>query len=154
MTQVALRQTVEEAECKNPRATKAIKDNSYMHILDLRTKLRRTKKRRSWSTKAIDGILKTSGFQVKGWQSSGELDHEKDESQPVWNNKDDVHKYKVEVKVTRTEQPIFTKRNILSQVARILRTRYWLDSSVSGKRRDRFARIVEGRTWFGSWSRT
>lgn len=37
----------------------------------------------------------------------------------VWNNKDDVLKYKVEVVVNKTEQPKFTKRNILSQVARI-----------------------------------
>ena len=35
----------------------------------------------------------------------------------VWNNKDDVLKYKVEVKVS--QQSKLTKRNILSQVARI-----------------------------------
>ena len=35
----------------------------------------------------------------------------------VWNNKDDVLKYKVEVKVS--QQSKLTKRNICSQVARI-----------------------------------
>ena len=35
----------------------------------------------------------------------------------VWNNKDDVLKYKVEAKVS--QQSKLTKRNILSQVARI-----------------------------------
>ena len=61
MSQVALRQTVEEAECKNPRATKAIKDNLYMHILDLVTK----NEEATELMMAIDGILKTRGFQVK-----------------------------------------------------------------------------------------
>lgn len=37
----------------------------------------------------------------------------------VWNNKDDILKYKVEVLKHDTQQPKFTKRNVLSQVARI-----------------------------------
>ena len=86
-------------------------------------------------TKAIDDILKTGGFQVKRWQSNGEWDHVNNEKDVkdinvlqgkqdekglgrVWNNKDDVLKYKVEVKANKTQQPKFTKRSILSQVAR------------------------------------
>lgn len=37
----------------------------------------------------------------------------------VWNNKDDILKYIVEVPKHDTQQPKFTKRNVLSQVARI-----------------------------------
>ena len=133
MAQVALRKTSEEGECENPRAAQAIKDNSYMDdILDSVA----TNGEATELTKAIDDILETGGFQVKRWQSSGELDHvnkEKDVKDinvpqgkqdekvlgQVWNNKDDVLKYKVEVKANKTQQPKFTKRNILSQVARI-----------------------------------
>ena len=37
----------------------------------------------------------------------------------VWNTKDDLLKYKVEVEMCETQQPKSTKRKILSQVARI-----------------------------------
>jgi hypothetical protein len=37
----------------------------------------------------------------------------------VWNNKDDVLKYKVKVEVTITQKPKLTKRSILSQVAQV-----------------------------------
>ena len=87
-------------------------------------------------TKAIDDILETVGFQVKRWQSNGELDHVNNEKDVkdinvpqgkqdekvlglLRNNKEDVLKYKVEVKANKTQQPKFTERNILSQVARI-----------------------------------
>ena len=133
MAQVALRKTAEEGECENLRAAQAIKDNSYMDdILDSVA----TNGEATELTKAIDDILERGGFQVKRWQSNGELDHVnnekyvKDINVPqgkqdekvlglVWNNKDDVLKYKVEVKTNKTQQPKFTKRNIISQVARI-----------------------------------
>ena len=85
-------------------------------------------------TAEIDGILEKGGFQVKGWTSNAELSPENYRKETeeinvpqgkqdakvlglVWNNKDDVLKYKVEVKVS--QQSKLTKRNILSQVARI-----------------------------------
>ena len=37
----------------------------------------------------------------------------------VWNNKDDMVKYKVEVEICGTQKPSVTKRNIPSQVAKI-----------------------------------
>ena len=132
MAQVALRKTAEEGECENPRAAQAIKNNSYMDdILDPVAKNGEATE----LTKAIDGTLETGGFQVKRWQSNGEWDHVNNEKDVkdinvpqgkqdekglglVWNNKDDVLKYKVEVKANKTQQPKFTKRNILSQVAR------------------------------------
>jgi hypothetical protein len=87
-------------------------------------------------TQAIDRILEKGGFQVKGWQSNGKL-HQTNEQEKakeidvpqgkpdakvlglVWNTKDDLVKYKVEVEMCKTQQPKFTKRKILSQVARI-----------------------------------
>ena len=72
MAQVALRKTSEEGECENPGAAQAIKDNSYMDdILDSVA----TNGEATELTKAIDDILETGGFQVKRWQSNGELDH-------------------------------------------------------------------------------
>jgi hypothetical protein len=133
IAQIALRKTAEEGECENPRAAKAIKDNSYMDdILDSVA----TNEEATELTTSIDGILEKGGFQVKGWQSNGELDRTNDEKDGkdiyvpqgkqdakvlglVWNNKDDVLKYKVEVEICKTQQPKFTKRNILGQVARI-----------------------------------
>ena len=132
MAQVALRKTA-EGECENPRAAQAIKDNSYMDdILDSVT----TNEEATGLTKAIDDVLEKGGFQVKGWQSNGELYRTNDQKDGkdvivpqgkqdakvlgmVWNNKDDVLKYKVEVPKHDTQQPKFTKRSVLSQVARI-----------------------------------
>ena len=133
MAQVALRKTAEEGECENPRAAQAIKNNSYMDvILDSVT----TNEEATGLMKAIDDVLEKEGFQVKGWQSNGELYKTNDQKDGkdinvpqgkqdakvfgmVWNNKDDVLKYKVEVPKHDTQQPKFTKRNVLSQVARI-----------------------------------
>ena len=134
LAQVALRKTAEEGECENPRAAQAIKDNSYMDdILDSVA----TNEEATGLTKAIDDVLEKGGFQVKGWQSNGELYKTNDQKDGkdinvpqgkqdakvlgmVWNyNKDDVLKYKVEVPKHDTQQPKFTKRNVLSQVARI-----------------------------------
>ncbi|XP_028413778.1 uncharacterized protein LOC114536622 [Dendronephthya gigantea] len=133
MAQIALRKTAEEGERENPRAAQAIKDNSYMDdILDSVA----TNEEAIELTTAIDGILEKGGFGVKGWQSNGELSQTNDEKDGkevcvpkgkqdakvlglVWNNKDDVLKYKVEVEICKTQQPKLTKRNILSQVARI-----------------------------------
>ena len=131
MAQVALRKTAEEGESDSPRAAQTIKDNSYMDdILDSV----QTNNEATELTAEIDGILEKGGFQVKGWTSNAELSpkNNRKESEEinvpqgkqdakvlglVWNNKDDVLKYKVEVKVS--QQSKLTKRNILSQVARI-----------------------------------
>ena len=133
MAQVAFRKTAEEGECENPRAAQAIKDNSYMDdILDSVT----TNEEATGLMKAIDDVLEKEGFQVRGWQSNGELYKTNDQKDGkdiivpqvkqdakvlgmVWNNKDDVLKYKVEVPKHDTQQPKFTKRNVISQVARI-----------------------------------
>ena len=133
MAQVALRKTAEDGECENPRAAQAIKDNSYMDdTLDSVT----TNEEAMGLTKAIDDVLEKEGFQVKGWLSNGELYRTNDQKDGqdinvpqgkqdakvlvmVWNNKDDLLKYKVEVPKPDTQQPQFTKRNVLSQVARI-----------------------------------
>lgn len=37
----------------------------------------------------------------------------------VWNNRDDMLRYKVEVEMCKTQQSRFSKRNIFSQVAKI-----------------------------------
>ena len=132
MAQVALRKTA-EGECENPRAAQAVKDNSYMDdILDSVT----TNEEATRLTKAIDDVLEKGSFQVKGWQSNGELYKTNDQKDGkdinvpqgkqdakvlgmVWNNKDDILKYKVEIPKHDTQQPKFTKGNVLSQVARI-----------------------------------
>ena len=131
MAQVALRKTAEEGESDSPRAAQMIKDNSYMDdILDSV----QTNNEATELTAEIDGILEKGGFQVKGCTSNAELipENNRKETEEInvpqgkqdakvlglaWNNKDDVLKYKVEVKVS--QQSKLTKRNILSQVARI-----------------------------------
>ena len=131
MAQVALRKTAEEGEFDSPRAAQTIKDNSYMDdILDSV----QTNNEATELTAEIDGILEKGGFQVKGWTSNAELSPENNRKETeeinvprgkqdakvlglAWNNKDDVLKYKVEVKVS--QQSKLTKRNILSQVAKI-----------------------------------
>lgn len=128
MAQVALRKTAEEGEPESLRAAQAIKYHSYMDdILDLV----RTNEDATEVTTAINGILEKGGFQVKEWQSNGELyqvNNEKDgkkvdapHGKPdakvlglVWNNRDDMLKYKVEVEMCKTQQSRFSKRNILS----------------------------------------
>jgi hypothetical protein len=133
MAQVALRKTAEEGESESPRAAQVIRDNSYMD--DILDSVSTNQEARELTT-AIDCILEKGGFQVKGWQSNEELNqtsNQKDEEEinvpqskqdakvlgVVWNNKDDVLKYKVKVEVTITQKPKLTKRSILSQVAQI-----------------------------------
>jgi hypothetical protein len=133
MAQVALRKTAEEEESESPRAAQVIRDNSYMD--DILDSVSTNQEVRELTT-VIDCILEKGGFQVKGWQSNKELNqtsNQKDEEEinvpqskqdakvlgVVWNNKDDVLKYKVKVEMTLTQKPKLTKRSILSQVARI-----------------------------------
>ena len=136
MAQVALRKTAEEGESESPRAAQVIRDNSYMD--DILDSVSTNQEARELTT-AIDCILEKGGFEVKGWQSNEELNQtskQKDEEEinvpqskqdakvlgVVWNNKDDVFKYKVKVEVTITQKPKLTKRSILSQVAQIYDT--------------------------------
>ena len=94
---------------------------------------RMTKEEATELTAAIDSMLDKGGFQVKEngklYQTNDEKDGKKINIPQrkqnakilglVWNNKDDVLKYKVEVEMCKIQQPKFTKRNILSQVAKI-----------------------------------
>ena len=120
MAQVASRKTA-EGECDSRAAAQTMKDNSYMDDIphSIQTNYEATE-----LTAEIDGILEKGRFQVKGWTSNAEVSpkNNRKESEEinvpqgkqdakvlglVWNNKGDVLKYKVGVKVS--QQPKLTK---------------------------------------------
>ena len=87
-------------------------------------------------SRPIDDILANDGFKVKEWRSNEDLNknnasQEMEEIKVpqgtseekvlgvVWNNSDDVLKYKVVPSILKSQPVKITKRSILSQIARI-----------------------------------
>ena len=133
MAQIALKKTAVEGEAINPRAAQTVKDNTYMDdILDSVN----TVKEAEELSRAIDDILANGGFKVKEWRSNEYVNksnatQEMEEIKVpqgtskekvlgvVWNNSDDVLKYKVVPDILKSQPVKITKRSILSQIARI-----------------------------------
>ena len=133
MAQIALKKTAEERENINPRAAQAVKDNTYMDdILDSVNTVQEAEELSS----DIDDVLASGGFKVKEWRSNEDLSknnvtQETEEIKVpqgaaeekvlgvVWNTSDDVFKYKVVPDIQKSQPVKITKRNILSQIARI-----------------------------------
>ena len=131
MAQIALQRTAEEGESSNPEAARTIKDNTYMDdILDSVN----TKEEAKKLTNGVDRILETGGFNVKGWQSNKDLEEHDTEMNEIkvpqtqtdakvlgvaWDRAKDVLKYKFEIEAVKSCITDFTKRKILSQIARI-----------------------------------
>ena len=133
MAKIALKKTAVEGEAINPRAAQTVKDNTYMDdILDSVN----TVKEAEELSRAIYDILANGGFKVKEWQSNEDLNKNKATQEMeeikvpqgiseekvlgvVWNNRDDVLKYKVVPDILKSQPVKITKRSILSQIARI-----------------------------------
>ena len=134
MAQIALRKTADELKETFPKASKVIKDNSYMD--DICDSVH-TEEEAQKLTKEIDNVLETGGFKVKGWltnvPSKSDTDPEeaneatilqrKSEEKVlgvVWNSATDTLMLKVRADFLNCQEPIhLSKRKILSQVARI-----------------------------------
>jgi hypothetical protein len=119
MAQIALKKTAVEGEAINPRAAKTVKDNTYMDdILDSVN----TVKEAEELSRGIDDILANGGFKVKEWRSNEDLSKNKATQEMeeikdpqgtseekvlgvVWNNGDDVLKYKVVPDILKS-QPV------------------------------------------------
>lgn len=129
MATVALRKTAQLKEDEAPKAAEAIIKNTYMDdICDSVDSADEANK----LTSAIDNILATGGFKVKGWTSNASKDEQNQEvilgaeeqSEKVlgvvWNTKEDKFSYKINSEVTSTKDMTgLTKRKILSKVAGI-----------------------------------
>ncbi|XP_068684829.1 uncharacterized protein [Montipora foliosa] len=92
MAQIALRKTAAEGENHSPSAAKTLKENSYMD--DILDSVQTVSEARQLTTE-IDEVLAKGGFSIKEWQSNRDL------------------------KDTGDKQNEWTKRSILSQIARI-----------------------------------
>ena len=134
MAQIALRKTANGASEALSTAAKVIKNNCYMDdICDSVHTEREAQK----LTEDIDSVLETGGFKVKGWlsnvprKSKTNPEEEKEASilqgereekvlGVVWNSTSDTFTFKVRSDALNEQEPMqFSKRKILSQVARI-----------------------------------
>ncbi|XP_028415610.1 uncharacterized protein LOC114538968 [Dendronephthya gigantea] len=132
MAQTALQKTAEEGQKRYPEAAEVIRKNTYMDdICDSVNSEEEAKK----ITAEIDEILRNGGFNVKGWISNRPLKKDKERTVKkkesdlkllhgsceekvlgtVWDHYEDAFGFKVNT----PELTKFTKRVILSQVARI-----------------------------------
>ena len=132
MAQTALLKTAEEGEKRYPEAAKVLKESTYMD--DICDSVHSEEQART-ITSEIDEILHNGGFNVKGWLSNRSLKENVDNATEgseselkvlqgpvhekvlgtVWNHESDVFEFKV----NPPELTTFTKRSVLSQVARI-----------------------------------
>lgn len=135
MAQIALRKTAEESEEEYPKAAKILKENVYMddicHSESTAAKTRKT-------AEDLDKVLQKGGFHVKKWITNEprnkendvketEVPHLKNEVKVLgvtWNRKSDVLKFQVQserpsIVDHKDEKGTFTKRKILSRVARL-----------------------------------
>jgi hypothetical protein len=135
MAQTALRKTAKENQDVYPEAASSLKSNSYMDdICDSVTTVQEARK----LTKDIDQVLKSGGFNVKGWMSNEDLgnknQHECEKMKILqgetsdkilgvaWNNKTDRLTFKIKadmLETTPSQEIKLTKRTILSRVAQI-----------------------------------
>ena len=141
MAQIALRKTANEAVETHPEAAKTLLENSYVN--DICDSVSTVEKAQRLTTD-IDEVLATGGFKVKGWTSNRDLGNDVDESVGnegssngmkllanetaekvlglAWDHRKDVFTLIVNVEFSKQEQTPrqrMTKRNILSQIARI-----------------------------------
>ena len=141
MALIALRKTADEAVETHPEAAKTLLENSYVD--DICDSVSTVEKAQRLTTD-IDEVLATGGFKVKGWTSNRDLGNDVDESVGnegssngmkllanetaekvlglAWDHRKDVFTFIVNVESSKQEQTPrqrMTKRNILSQIARI-----------------------------------
>ena len=129
MPQIALRKTADQAKDLYPEAAQILKNNTYMD--DICESVRSAQEAMRLTTE-LDEVLLKGGFQVKGWLSNRSLEKETTKQEKpkmkllqgasrekilgtVWNHAEDVLLFKVNPPKDMT----FTKRAILSQIARI-----------------------------------
>ena len=159
IAQIALQKTAKEGEKRHPEAAEVLKNNTYMD--DICDSVHSVEKARKLS-EDIDEVLNNGGFAVKGWLSNRPLkgnnmnENQKIETEmkhlqspglekvlgSVWNHVENVFGFKVNPPNLTT----LTRRIILSQIARILRS---LGSSCSfpNSGKNRYAEtVVEGPT--------
>ena len=129
MAQIAQRKTADQAKDLYPEAAQILKNNTYMD--DICDSVRSAQEAMRLTTE-LDEVLLKGGFQVKGWFSNRSLEKETTKQEKpemkllqgtsqekilgtVWNHAEDVLLFKVNPPKDMT----FTKRAILSQIARI-----------------------------------
>ena len=135
MAQIALRKTAQESKNLKPEAAKVLTENVYMDdICESVETVEEAKK----LAEDIDIVLKSGGFQVKGWMSNKILNEENQDANELkgnveekvlgisWNREADTLSCQIESKLTspNDENEHFkelkmTKRNLLSEIAKI-----------------------------------
>ncbi|XP_071480638.1 uncharacterized protein [Diadema antillarum] len=136
IAQVALRRTAEEGKSKHPEAAMVLERDTYMD--DVCTSVKSSEEAKEL-TKNIDAVLAEGGFKVEGWLSNIPMKGDETKSDEmnvlealteekvlgaVWKHETDEFSYQVKSTLLQSEAERddsckWTKRQILSQVARI-----------------------------------
>ena len=135
MAQIALRKTAQECKDLKPNAAKVLTDNVYMDDICESVETVEEAKRLA---EDIDIVLKSGGFQVKGWMSNKSLKKENQDANELkgnmeekvlgisWNREADTLSCQIESPLMNSVNEIqhvkklkMTKRTLLSEIAKI-----------------------------------